>query len=376
MNRWFNILPDGSYGCKILIYGYISTWEYDGVSSKSFVTELAQAEASYKEINVHINSNGGDVFEGLAIFNALRNSQSNINIYIDGVAASIASVIALCGKSVYMNRYSRMMIHSVTAGSYGNAQQMEEAAKMIRDIESILVSIFSDKTGLKDTDVKKKWFDGSDHWLTADEAIEAKLINGVFDGVKAETPPNPPQGGTAHAMKLFEIYNSLLTKNDSEMKNLFKKLGFQNEATEDDAIKKVDALESQIAQEKKKYDELAVENTNLKAKLKEKEDAEKALQSTEVENILKDAINTGKIQEPQKPHFKAILEKDFENGKAILASMQPARKLKDELNKLKDEKRDEWTFDDYHRKDPKALAEMKAKNPEGYKALFDARFGA
>ncbi|MBN1340737.1 MAG: Clp protease ClpP [Bacteroidales bacterium] len=368
MKRWFNILPDGPAGCKILVYGYISQWDEE-LTSKDFVTELSEAEARYQKINIHINSNGGDVFEGLAIFNALRNSTSDITIYIDGVAASIASVIAMCGKPVYMNRFSRLMIHNVKAGSFGGAEQMEQAAKEIRTIESALVGIFSQKTGLAEADVKAKWFDGQDHWFTAAEALEAKLINGVFDGVKIDLPVN---GNAGHFMRAFN--NSLI--HQIEMKNLFKKLGFKNEApTEDEVIDKVDAIEADAAAEKQKVDDLTRENADLKAKLKEKEDAEKAARTAEIDAILNEAVTLQRFQEPQRPHYKAILEKDFENGKAIIASLSPVKRLKNELgNPPAGEDRSGWTFDDYHRKDPKSLEAMRRENPDQYKALYKNKF--
>ena len=86
----------GEDACCILLYGDIG--EYSDVTAAAIVRELMEAEASGKRIDVRINSNGGDVYTGIAIFNALRGSKADIHIYVDGIAASMASVIALCGK--------------------------------------------------------------------------------------------------------------------------------------------------------------------------------------------------------------------------------------------------------------------------------------
>ena len=94
----------GEDACCILLYGDIG--EYSDVTAAAIVRELMEAEASGKRIDVRINSNGGDVYTGIAIFNALRGSKADIHIYVDGIAASMASVIALCGKPVEMSKYA------------------------------------------------------------------------------------------------------------------------------------------------------------------------------------------------------------------------------------------------------------------------------
>ena len=113
-SRFFNVIPgDGS--AALLLYGDIG----DGykVESGRIVSELLALQAQYKKIDVRINSRGGDVVSGMAIYNALRQSKSDITIYIDGVAASIAAIIALCGKPLYMSPYAKLMLHSVSGGT-------------------------------------------------------------------------------------------------------------------------------------------------------------------------------------------------------------------------------------------------------------------
>ncbi|MCS2478483.1 Clp protease ClpP [Bacteroides faecis] len=106
---------------SLLLYGEISDEGGDGkIASRDIVNELMYMDGSYENLNIRINSIGGDVYPGIAIFNAIRQCRSNVTIYIDGIAASIAGVIALCGKRVEMSRYSRMMLHNVSGGCYGN----------------------------------------------------------------------------------------------------------------------------------------------------------------------------------------------------------------------------------------------------------------
>lgn len=119
----------------LLLYGEISDEGGDGrIASRDIVNELMYLDSSYANLNVRINSIGGDVYPGIAIFNAIRQCKSNVTIYIDGIAASIAGVIALCGKRVEMSRYARMMLHNVSGGCYGNKKDL---ADMIQTIESL-----------------------------------------------------------------------------------------------------------------------------------------------------------------------------------------------------------------------------------------------
>lgn len=106
MKKFFNIIP-GEDACCILLYGDIG--DYDGnVRSGDIARELLEAEALSGRIDVRINSNGGEVYAGIAIFNALKNSKADITIYVDGIAASMASVIALWRQAVQMSRYARL----------------------------------------------------------------------------------------------------------------------------------------------------------------------------------------------------------------------------------------------------------------------------
>ena len=111
MKKFFNIIP-GNGSCCLLLYGEIG----GEVSCGDVMRNLLEAEKQYGRIDVRINSVGGEVYPGIAIFNALRQSKADIHIYIDGIAASMASAIALCGKPVEMSRYARLMIHTVRGG--------------------------------------------------------------------------------------------------------------------------------------------------------------------------------------------------------------------------------------------------------------------
>ena len=132
MSRFFNMIP-GTDACCILLYGDIGEYD-DNVRSGDIARELLEAEALTGKVDVRINSNGGEVYSGIAIFNALqKNSKADITIYVDGIAASVASVIAPLRQARQMSRYARLMLHGVQGGCYGNKDEMKDC---IREIEA------------------------------------------------------------------------------------------------------------------------------------------------------------------------------------------------------------------------------------------------
>ena len=149
---FFNIIP-GEDTCCILLYGDIGD-NYGAITSAQITRELMAAETTYKNIDVRINSIGGEVYTGIAIFNALRASKANITIYVDGVAASMASVIALCGKPVYMSRYARLMLHSVSGGCYGNTKEMKDMISQMESLEDTLCDMYAKKLGKDKAEIK------------------------------------------------------------------------------------------------------------------------------------------------------------------------------------------------------------------------------
>ncbi len=162
---------------SILLYGDIG--ENVGVSSEMIVARLMELSKTYSHIDVRINSNGGDVFSGFAIYNALKSSSMDITIHVDGLAASIAGAIALCGKPVYMSRNARLMLHGVSVGMYGNKQEFERVLALIHSLEGSLANMLSYRLKMSEEEIKSRFFDGVDHWFTAEEALQQGLIDGI-----------------------------------------------------------------------------------------------------------------------------------------------------------------------------------------------------
>ena len=180
MTAFKNILNENT--ASLLLYGEISDEGGEGrIASRDIVNELMYLDNNYDNLNIRINSIGGDVYPGIAIFNAIRQCRSNVTIYIDGIAASIAGVIALCGKHVEMSRYARMMLHNVSGGCYGNKQDLRDMISTIESLEDTIAEIIGERCGKDRDEVKETYFDGADHWLKAEEALQLGLIDAIYD---------------------------------------------------------------------------------------------------------------------------------------------------------------------------------------------------
>lgn len=156
---------------ELLLYGEISdvTWWGDEVTPKQFKADL-DALGNVREIKVYINSIGGDVFAGQAIHSMLRRHPAKVTVYIDGLAASIASVVAMAGDVVYMPRNAMMMLHNPWSLAVGNAEVFRKMAEDLDKIRESMVAAYQDKSGL-DRDKIIELMD-AETWLTAEEAVK------------------------------------------------------------------------------------------------------------------------------------------------------------------------------------------------------------
>lgn len=156
---------------QIDIFGDIVSekWFYEETSATSFRDALKEL-GDVSTINLSINSGGGSVFDGIAIYNMLKSHKATVNVYVEGLAASIASVIAMAGDTITMRSGSMMMVHMPWTLSQGNAEEMRKTADTLEKTGDSIVDIYSERTGIPSDDIRNIMNDET--WLSAEEAVE------------------------------------------------------------------------------------------------------------------------------------------------------------------------------------------------------------
>ena len=177
--EWHNL---DSENPELYIYEQIGfDWmSGEGVSAMQFAEQLNNLEG--KDLTVRINSPGGDVFDGVAIYNQLNAYTGHVHVIIDGIAASAASIIAMAGDTVSMAQTSQLMIHDAWTMAMGNEQAMREIADVLEKIDDQIAGVYSIRSGRR----KSTWREmmNKDTYFTPEEAIEAKLVDEVLKPAK------------------------------------------------------------------------------------------------------------------------------------------------------------------------------------------------
>ena len=176
---WYRIeakkTDSGPAKASLHIYDAIGGWF--GIRVSDLVKELAAVEAD--EIEVFLNSPGGDAFGGLAIMNALRRHGATVTVHVDGLAASAASMVAMGGDEVVMGRGAQMMIHDTSTIAWGPAAVMEKTRKLLDKLSNSYAHVYAARAG----GTRDEWREAmkAESWYTAEEAVEAGLANRLID---------------------------------------------------------------------------------------------------------------------------------------------------------------------------------------------------
>jgi len=165
---------------EILIYDEIGAdpWTGTGIGADDFVRDLRAIKAPH--IDVRINSVGGSVFDGNAIYNALARHPAHIDVYIDGIAASIASVIAMAGERIHIAANAFIMIHNPQGMVWGEAADMRKMADTLDTIRGWLIGTYARRTG-QPAEKIEAWMD-AETWFDAEEAVEFGFADEIVEG--------------------------------------------------------------------------------------------------------------------------------------------------------------------------------------------------
>lgn len=176
---WYGIrAQEDGERAEILIYDQIGKdWFGDGVGAEELVEELRGLDG--RDLDVRINSVGGLVFEGLAIFNALDRHKGRVTTHVDGLAASIASVVALAGDEVRIAENAFFMVHNAWGVTIGNRNDMLDMAETLEKLDGSIAGTYMRKTGKDEADVRA-WMD-AETWFSAADAKDVGLVDTVAE---------------------------------------------------------------------------------------------------------------------------------------------------------------------------------------------------
>ena len=177
MKRWYNFRAQAR-GAEIIIYDEIGAF---GIPAKTFLDEL-KALGPIAELTIRVNSPGGSVFDGVAIYNAIKRHDARVTVWIDGIAASIASMIAMAGDEVVMPENAMLVLHDPSGLVAGTAADMRAMAEALDRMKAGMVAAYRDKSGRDDAEIEALM--AAETWLSAQEAVELGLADRVEQPVR------------------------------------------------------------------------------------------------------------------------------------------------------------------------------------------------
>lgn len=255
-NKYYSMETQGNEA-NINIYGDITSWAWEELGEMSAVILSKRIEelGDVSKINVYINSYGGEVAEGLAIYNALKRHKAKVTTYCDGFAASIASVIFMAGDERIMNESSLLMIHNAWTFAQGNAEQLRKQAEDLEKITQASVIAYKAHSSLSEKEIKKLM--DKETWILPEEALEYGFATKIEKAEKTATSQNAK-------MRLLDIIK-MSRKDDKE----------QNTDDEDDSEHEKESPddEAETTEEETEEEETETEEDETTEEEDEKEES-------------------------------------------------------------------------------------------------------
>jgi len=322
MNKnWYNIKAEASSkSADVYIFDEIGTF---GLTAQSFIEEIK----SYKDtpMSLHINCVGGDVFEGMAIYNVLKKRTAKTTVYIEGIAASMGSVIALAGDEVIMAENSLFMIHNAWGGAMGEATEIRKTAALLDKISGEIADIYTKKTNLPYNRVKEMM--DEETWLSADEAYNLGFIDSISDAIKvaAKYDVSKFKNITDKEIQNKLSVNLKSKKMTEELKNWFN-------AKVEEIIAKVKASDESEASDVKEVEVMMADEKEVSEKLSGFE-----AKVTELNSFVTDLEGEKETLTQEVERLNALLSKADAKGTELSTDSDPVvieNKVEDKENKF------------------------------------------
>jgi ATP-dependent protease ClpP protease subunit len=199
LERWSPEVKAAAEGdASISIYDQIGLdpWSGEGVTAKRIGAALRSMGS--RDVTVNVNSPGGDFFEGVAIYNLLRDYPGKVTVRVMGLAASAASVIAMAGDEILMGDGAFFMIHNAWAVAVGNRNDMREAADLLEPFDAAMAQVYAARTGMTEKQIAKMM--DTETWLGSDQAVDMGFATGLMGSGEVATDTNARTEKRALAM--------------------------------------------------------------------------------------------------------------------------------------------------------------------------------
>lgn len=347
---------DGA-GSSADVYIYDSIGGWFGVSADDFVRDVAGLDVDH--LHVHLNSPGGDAWEGVAIANVLRQHRAEVTVWVDGIAASAASVIAMAGDEVVMGIGAQLMVHDAWTVAIGNAAELRKEAEVADSVSDAVASVYAAKAG--GTAAEWRAVMQAERWYTGEQAVEAKLADRVAtdDDKGSAGGQQVVPGGRSdlldwwdsmrsadrHADTVAALYGAPKTPaasasgsshkerstpvpfTDEQLTALRTDLGLAADASEDKIVSTVAEVMKEFVKDDGPPPGTSLVSDSVLADLKAKAEmgveARKQQQAERREQLVQAALRDGRIRPADKESWLNDLEKDPERKEATLAALTP-----------------------------------------------------
>ncbi len=345
----------------IRLYGAIG----EKIDGDLFAQELASLDNQYDLIRLRINSPGGDVTQGLSIVGAMLSMQTPIHVHVDGVAASMAAVIAVCGDKLYMYDFARLMIHDpYFAGADELSPKME---KQLARTKETLTRILS-RRGKDAAEVERLM--SEETWFSAKEAKEAGLCDVIVGSRQKALMNLAPDELRVRIDEQHQIQNNMTKLSEKAAASL----GIKAEAPDTEVSAAIETLHaSKVAAEKAKV-EAEEARTKAEKELNDYKASIRAEKKAAFVAQLEAGAKSGKIDASGVATFSAMYDTDPENALKAFEAIPEREPVHNRLSSKKEQ--DKALLDASWDELDKAgrLGELKTKYPDEYKAKFDERF--
>lgn len=353
---------------EILLYGIIG--RYMDIDINVLVKELEDLKKQgCKNLTFYVNSDGGEVLQGQALFNYLNRNDFSITWIVDGIAASMMAMLLTNPKHIVIaNKYSKLMYHRLDGMVGGNSDEVRSYADMMNLFEADLIDMFAARTGIDKVKVKKDFFNNTDKWLSAQEALDLGIVNEIRDGSIGIQEPvhlvNSRDVYTHYSQQLLNLNSN--NKIENEMKELAKLLNIAEDSKEEvfkTALQNILNSKQTLASDLSKRDN---EITDLKNQLAEQN-------KTKVKNLIDSAITAKKFGEDMRNVYTDMANDNFERAEKVINSLTGVSPIVAQLGKetVPDAEKN-YTWDDYHKKGK--LENLKATNQTRFGELYKAKF--